>query len=96
MHRVTAISGATTDPRKWMQAADNIGQRIERGELKPGDTLSKSDFSHEFGVDVSVISRALDYLSWLGVVERVTQRRYMICDVSDRTGPTARVPLGPF
>ncbi|WP_405105902.1 winged helix-turn-helix domain-containing protein [Micromonospora sp. NBC_01405] len=57
---------------KWAQLADNIRERIESGELAPGDKLpSTAQLKLEHGVSATVVRQAILVLQMQGWVEGV-------------------------
>ncbi|MFI1193932.1 GntR family transcriptional regulator [Micromonospora sp. NPDC020750] len=57
---------------KWAQLADNIRERVESGELAPGDKLpSTAQLKLEHGVSATVVRQAILVLQMQGLVEGV-------------------------
>lgn len=68
----------------WKQVADRLRQRIESGDLQPGQALpSEPDLMHEFGVGRNTLRQAVAALRHEGLIEtgrsrggnRVRERR---------------------
>jgi len=56
----------------YCQLAERIRERIERGELKPGDKIeSEKWYEEQFDVSRVTVRKAIQYLEEAGVVERI-------------------------
>jgi GntR family transcriptional regulator len=56
----------------YMQVADDIAGRIERGELRPGDRLPpERELAGDYGVSYDTIRRAAEVLRERGLIRTV-------------------------
>jgi DNA-binding GntR family transcriptional regulator len=73
------------EPRSISELAmDYIKDRLERGELKPGDRIDEKELSDTLGVSRTPIREALIQLSKDGVVEIRPRRDIRVRDFSDK------------
>lgn len=55
---------------KTQTVIDDIAAKIASGQLKPGDRLpSAAELRAQYGVSITVVRRAIDYLKATGAVE---------------------------
>jgi DNA-binding GntR family transcriptional regulator len=57
------------DPRKWIQIANEFRNRINSGELKPGDKTRMVDAAEAWGVSLNSARRAFRVLEREGVLK---------------------------
>lgn len=72
----------TSGPRLvYVQVADWIADRIERGELRPGDKLpAERDLAAEIGVGYMTVRRAMRLLRERGLIVSVVGRGTFVAE----------------
>lgn len=70
----TALFGANRKRNLFAQVVEELGSRIVRGELKPGDAIpNEADLGREFGASRSVVREAVKSLAAKGLLESRTR-----------------------
>jgi DNA-binding GntR family transcriptional regulator len=77
----------TDDPRKWIQIAGELRERIDSGVLKPSDRVSITAEVRARGVDRRTVGKALQQLEREGRVARFPAYGYVVqgSDLRPRT-----------
>lgn len=83
---MTVPTQETAMPKTYRQIADDILDRIHRGELKPGDPLpSYRELAKQHGVGVSTASKAYSILHALGAITSEQGRGVYVAKPSPRS-----------
>jgi GntR family galactonate operon transcriptional repressor len=70
----TALFGASRKPSLFARVVEDLGSRIVRGDLRPGDPFpNEADLGREFGASRSVIREAVKSLAAKGLLESRTR-----------------------
>ena len=70
----TALFGASRKANLFAQVVEDLGSRIVRGDLRPGDPFpNEADLGREFGASRSVIREAVKSLAAKGLLESRTR-----------------------
>jgi DNA-binding FadR family transcriptional regulator len=70
----TALFGASRKQNRFARVVEDLGSRIVRGELRPGDPFpNEADLGREFGASRSVIREAVKSLAAKGLLESRTR-----------------------
>jgi DNA-binding FadR family transcriptional regulator len=70
----TALFGASRKQNRFAREVEDLGSRIVRGELRPGDPFpNEADLGREFGASRSVIREAVKSLAAKGLLESRTR-----------------------
>ncbi|HET7714799.1 MAG TPA: FadR/GntR family transcriptional regulator [Bauldia sp.] len=79
----TALFGASRKRNLFAHVVEDLGSRIVRGELKPGDPFpNEADLGREFGASRSVIREAVKSLAAKGLLESRTRTGIRVLDAS--------------
>jgi DNA-binding GntR family transcriptional regulator len=76
----------TDDPRKWVQIADELRERIDTGVLKPSDRVSITAEVRARGVDRRTVGKALQQLEREGRVARFPAYGYVVQSSASQPG----------
>lgn len=66
------------DPRKWVQIANELRERIDSGVLKPRDRISMAAEARARGVDRGTVGKALRQMEQEGRVVRFPAYGYVV------------------
>jgi DNA-binding FadR family transcriptional regulator len=79
----TALFGASRKRNLFAHVVEDLGSRIVRGKLKPGDPFpNEADLGREFGASRSVIREAVKSLAAKGLLESRTRTGIRVLDAS--------------
>jgi DNA-binding GntR family transcriptional regulator len=75
---LTDATGATSDPRLYVQITEQLRQKIISGDLKPGVAVSITDVSRQRGVSRPTVRKAMRALEGDGLLRRYPGLGYYV------------------